>query len=200
MERPPAALLDDAATAAELEAGLDWVRASPADHGRLELVVRRPAVDERELLDEAELDEHEGLQGDSWRHRRSSATPDGSADPERQLTLMNARLASLVARRPERLALAGDQLFVDFDLSVENAPPGTRLRIGGAVVEVTPPPHLGCAKFVSRFGEEAMRFVNSPVGRQLRLRGANAKVVAPGTVRTGDPIDKVFGADGEEAG
>ncbi len=200
MEAPAGDLLDHPATGEELEGALDWVRESPADHGRLELVVRRPAVDERELLDEAELDEHRGLAGDSWQRRRSSATPDGSPDPERQLTLMNARIASLVARRPDRRALAGDQLFVDFDLSVENAPPGTRLRIGSAVVEITQPPHLGCSKFVSRFGEEAMRFVNSPVGRQLRLRGAHARVVVPGTVRTGDPIDKVVRADDEEAG
>jgi MOSC domain-containing protein YiiM len=198
MEHPPAAaVVDDPrpvaarhAGAAELEAGLDWIRRSPADHGRVELVVRRPSVDGREVLDEARLTPAEGVVGDNWQLRRSSATPDGSPDPERQLTLMNARLISLVASQRERWALAGDQLYVELDLSKENIPAGTRLRIGGAVIEVTAPPHLGCAKFVSRFGDEAMRFVNSPVGRELRLRGAHAKVLVPGTVRPGDAIAK----------
>lgn len=179
------------ATTDELEAALDWIRASPADHGRLEMIVRRPDVGGREVLEEGVLNHEEGLAGDSWQRRSSSSTPDGSPSAERQLTLINTRLASLVARPAERRQLAGDQLFVDFDLSVENAPPGTRLRIGTAVIELTEPPHTGCAKFVSRFGEEAMRFVNSPVGRALRLRGANARVVHPGTVRPGDWVDKV---------
>lgn len=178
------------ATTEDLEAQLDWVRRSPAEHGRLELVVRRPEVGSREVLDEGGLTPTEGLVGDSWRLRRSSATPDGSPDPERQLTVMNARIVSLLAATRDRWALAGDQLYVDLDLSLENAPPGTRLRVGAAVIEITAPPHLGCDKFVSRFGKEAMRFVNSDVGRALRLRGANAKVVVAGTVRPGDPVVK----------
>jgi MOSC domain-containing protein YiiM len=178
-------------TTAELEAALDWVRASPAEHGRVELVVRRPAVESREVLAEAELTPEEGLVGDNWRDRRSSSAPEAPPDPERQLTLINARIVGLVAREPDRRALAGDQLYVDFDLSIENAPAGTRLAVGTAVVELTEPPHLGCTKFVSRFGEEAMRFVNSSVGRSLRLRGANARVVVAGTVRPGDAVVKM---------
>jgi hypothetical protein len=167
------------------------VRGSPADHGTVQLVVRRPEVGAREVLDEARLTPAGGLVGDNWRLRRSSSTSDGSADPDRQLTLMNARIASLVAIRRDRWELAGDQLYVDLDLSVEGAPPGTRLRVGSAVIELTEPPHLGCAKFVARFGDEAMRFVNSSVGRALRLRGANAKVVVAGTVRPGDQVTKL---------
>ena len=179
------------ATRAELTQGLDWVRQSPADQGRLELIVRRPAEGLREVILSAELTSTDGLVGDSWKLRPSSSTPDGSPHPDKQLTLMNARFAGLVAGVPARRPLAGDQLFVDLDLSMENVPPGTRLRIGTAVIEVTEPPHLGCAKFLERFGRDAMRLVSSPAGRRLRLRGANARVVTGGTVRTGDPVEKV---------
>lgn len=203
MEPTPTELLDPAppprgeVATEELEAALDWVRASPPEHGRVELVVRRPTVESREVLAEAELTPGEGLVGDNWRDRRSSSAPEAQPDPERQLTLMNARIVGLVAGEPDRRALAGDQLYVDFDLSIENAPAGTRLRVGTAVIELTEPPHLGCAKFVSRFGEEAMRFVNSSVGRSLRLRGANARVLVAGTVRTGDAVVKVQAEEAE---
>ena len=117
--------------------------------------------------------------------------PDGSGHPEMQLNIMNARSAALVAQDRDHWQLAGDQLFVDLDLSGQNLPPGTRLRIGSATIEVTPIPHTGCAKFVSRFGLEAMKFVNSPVGRELNLRGICAKVVEPGAIRTGDRVRKI---------
>ncbi|HTX62811.1 MAG TPA: hypothetical protein VMD28_04190 [Acidimicrobiales bacterium] len=178
-------------SATELDARLDWVRRSPSDHGRVELIVRRPEEEHREVLVEAWLDPADGLVGDNWRQRGSSSTADGSADPERQLTVMNARIVSLVAQRRDRWPLAGDQLYVDFDLSLENAPAGTRLQVGDAVIAITAPPHTGCAKFVERFGKEAMRYVNSPTGRELRLRGANAKVVVAGAVRPGDPVTKL---------
>jgi hypothetical protein len=176
-------------TSAEaLEQGLDHIRRSPEDGGRVELVVRRPAVSAREVLDEGALDPVEGLLGDSWRERGSGRTPDGSAHPDMQINVMNARVAALVAGPIDRWQLAGDQLYVDLDLSERNLPPGTRLALGSAVIEITDQPHRGCAKFVERFGEEAMRFVNSPVGRDLRLRGANARVVVAGVVRAGDRI------------
>ncbi len=176
------------ATTEELEAGLEWIRQAPPDRGRVEMVVRRPDVGEREVLGEALLTPMDGVVGDNWRRKRTSSTADGSPDPDRQLTLVSSRLVSLVAIDRDRWALAGDQLFVDLDISEANLPPGTQLRIGGAVIEITSPPHLGCAKFVARFGKEAMRFANSPTGRKLRLRGAHAKVVVPGTVRPGDAI------------
>ena len=178
-------------TTDELEAALDELRAAPADHGRVELVVRRPATGEREVLTEGTLDPVEGLVGDNWSIRGSRMTPDGSAHPGMQLNVINARLSALVAVDPDRRALAGDQLHVDLDLSEANLPPGTRLAVGSAVIEVTPEPHRGCPKFVARFGREAMRFVNSPVGSALRLRGLNAKVVEAGTVRPGDEIRKL---------
>jgi MOSC domain-containing protein YiiM len=108
-----------------------------------------------------------------------------------QINVMNARAALLVAGSSERRALAGDQLYVDLDLSPENLPAGTRLAIGTAVIEVTAVPHTGCAKFVAHFGSEAMRFVNGRVGRSLRLRGLNARVVQSGAIRRGDRISKV---------
>jgi hypothetical protein len=178
-------------TTATLEAGLDDVRRSPSHVGRVELIVRRPDVDQREVLEEATLDTAEGLIGDTWKVRGSKRTPDGSAHPEMQLNIMNARAARLVAGDDDRRPLAGDQLYFDLDISVTNLPPGTQLALGTAVIEVTAQPHTGCAKFARRFGEEALKFVNSEVGKQLRLRGMNAKVVVPGAVRAGDEVRKL---------
>lgn len=178
-------------TMEELEAGLDDIRRSPKDVGVLELIVRRPRVDEREVLEEAELDPVEGLLGDSWKMRSSSRTADGSPHPEMQLNIMNARAIALVAQDKSRWPLAGDQLFIDMDLSAENLSPGTRLAVGTALIEVTAQPHTGCKKFVSRFGMDAMKFVNSAVGRELCLRGINARVVKAGVIRTGDQVKKL---------
>jgi MOSC domain-containing protein YiiM len=139
-------------------------------------------------MDEAQLDELEGLVGDCWRVRGSSTTSDGSSNPEAQITLMNARSAAVIAGDRARWPLAGDQLYVDLDLGVANLPPGTRLEVGSALLEVTPLPHRGCGKFLSRFGLDAIKFVNSPIGRELNLRGINARVVQGGTVRSGDAI------------
>ena len=180
-------------TTEELEAGLDDVRLAPKDGGELQMIVRRPTVEARELIQTGNLDTIDGLVGDNWRDRGSSSMPDGSANPDAQITLMNARAAQLVAQDVERWPLAGDQLYVDFDLSEENIPPGTRLAIGDAVVEVSALPHNGCKKFVARFGLDAMKFVNSPVGKQLHLRGINAKVVQSGAIRVGDSVKKVIG-------
>ena len=178
-------------TTEQLEAGLDYVRQSPKDEGRLEMIVRRPRVEAREVLEVGELDLEMGLVGDNWLERGSGRTADGSAHPDMQLNVINARLLDLVAQDRARWQLAGDQLVVDFDLSEENIPPGTQLAIGSAVIEVTAQPHTGCQKFVARFGRDAMLFVNSPVGKQLHLRGINARVVQPGTIRPGDAVRKV---------
>jgi hypothetical protein len=177
--------------AARFEAELGTIREAPAASGIVELIVRRPAVDEREVVEEVELDLVEGLVGDNWLTRGSRAMPDGSANPKAQLTVMNARVAAVVAGPREEWPVAGDQLYVDFDLSKENVPPGTRLGVGSAVIEVTDEPHAGCAKFSARFGSAALRFINSPVGRELNLRGINARIVEPGRVRSGDAISKL---------
>ncbi len=175
----------------ELEAGLEEIRRSPKDVGVLELIVRRPAVDEREVLESGELNLKEGLVGDSWKLRSSSRTPDGSPHPDMQLNVINSRLIALLAQDRERWPLAGDQLFLDMDLSEENLPAGTKLSLGSAIIEVTSQPHTGCQKFVSRFGLDAMKFVNSPLDRKLHLRGINAKVVQPGEIRVRDLVKKV---------
>ncbi len=176
---------------AELEAGMEHIRQSPKDEGVLELIVRRPQTDEREVLGEAELSLTDGLVGDNWKFRFSRHTPDRSANLEAQITVINARLISLVAQSPDRWPLAGDQLYVDMDLGEANLPPGTRLAIGTAVIEVTATPHTGCKKFSSRFGVEAMKFVNSPEGKQLHLRGINTRIVQGGIIRAGDVVRKV---------
>ena len=178
-------------TSEELEAALDDFRSAPTTVGSVDLVVARPAEDERVVLAEGELDLIDGLVGDNWSTRGSKMTADGTAHPEMQLNVMNARVSRFVAVDPERRLLAGDQLHIDFDLSEENLPPGSRLALGSAVIEVTAKPHLGCVKFVERFGKDAMRFVNSPLGRQLRLRGLNARVVVAGTVHPGDEVRKL---------
>jgi hypothetical protein len=181
------------ATREELERGLEMLRRAPRLEGVLELIVRRPQVGAREILQEGQLHPDEGLVGDSWKLRRSR-TPDGLPNPETQLNVMSSRAAALVAREKERWALAGDQLFVDFDLSFANIPPGTRLAIGSAVLQVSEEPHTGCGKFLSRFGLDAQKFVNSTVGRELGLRGINARVIEPGTIRVGDVVRKLDAA------
>jgi len=181
-------------TMTELEAGMEHIRQSPRDHGVLRMIARRPAVDEREVLTEAELNLQDGLVGDTWNVRVSKHSTDGKPNLYAQLTVMNARCTELLAQDQERWALAGDQLYVDFDLSDENIPPGTRLAIGSAVIEVSAEPHTGCKKFSARFGVEAMKFVNSPEGKRLHLRGINAKVIQAGKIRVGDTVTKVNGA------
>jgi MOSC domain-containing protein YiiM len=178
-------------TLAQLEAGLPSVADSPRDDGVLEMIVRRPADDEREVIAAGELDPAEGLVGDSWRTRGSHRTPDGAAHPDRQITLMNARVAELVGGSRARWPLAGDQLFVDLDLRPENLPAGTTLAVGDqAILEVTAEAHTGCGKFADRFGVDALKFVNSAEGRARNRRGIYARVVHGGVIRTGDAVRK----------
>ena len=175
----------------ELEAGLDYVRQAPDDQGVLKMIVRRPRVDEREIVNEAELNLEEGLVGDTWKIRGSKAMPDGSANIHAQVTLMSSRMIALLAQDEARWALAGDQLFADLNLSDDNLPPGTRLAIGSAILEVSAQPHTGCAKFSQRFGVEAHKFVNSPEGKRLHLRGINTRIVQAGMIRVGDAVRKI---------
>ena len=175
----------------DLEASLGHLRSAPQNGGTVELVVSRPAPGVRQLLDEGLFEPGRGLTGDNWLTRGSSSTPDRSANPEAEVTVMSSRMARLLSQDPTVQALAGDQLYVDLDLSVANLPAGSRLAVGGAVLEVSAKPHTGCAKFVARFGPEAMRFVNGRVGRGLRLRGLNARVVTGGIVHPGDHVRRL---------
>jgi hypothetical protein len=168
----------------ELRAGLAYVRESPREVGTLELIVARPAVDERVLLAAGELDAERGLVADRW-------SRGSKPNPKSQLTVANARAAQLVAGDRSRWALAGDQLYADFDLSPANIPPGTRLAIGSAIIEVSDQPHLGCEKFAARFGRTAREFANSPEGTSVSFRGINTRVVQSGTIHVGDTISKI---------
>lgn len=175
----------------ELEAGLDHIIRSPKEAGVLKMIVRRPSEDEREVVQSAELDLANGLIGDNWRIRGSRHTSDGASNPEAQITIMNSRTIELLAQSEGHWPMAGDQFYIDMDLSAENLPPGTRLSLGSAVIEVSSVPHSGCRKFAARYGTDATKFVNSPQGKRLHLRGINAKVIQAGRVRIGDVARKV---------
>lgn len=178
-------------TMTELEAGLPEIRRAPRDGGALEMIVVRPDKAQRQVLEVAELSLGAGLVGDNWRTRGSTRTEDGSAHPDMQIAVMSARVIELLARGRDRWPLAGDQLYVDLDLSEDALPPGQRLEVGEAVLEITAMPHTGCKKFVDRFGADAMRWVNSDEGRTLRLRGVYAKVVRQGTIRAGEVLRRL---------
>lgn len=150
------------------------------------MIVQRPKVNMRNVVEAGALDMEKGLIGDNWLTKGNRWRRGG--DPKRQITVMNWRYARLVAGSDDRVPLAGDQLFVDLDLSSENIPTGTLITVGDAIIEVTKPPHLGCKKFVERFGMDAMTFANSDFGRLHNLRGINARVVRGGEVLTGDRV------------
>ena len=174
---------------AEMHAQLDHIRQAPHDNGVLEMIVCRPDVDQRKMLFEAELDVERGLIGDSWLSRGNYR--GGPADPDCQINIMSSRVVALLAQDRDRWPLAGDQLYIDLDLSDNNLPPGSQIAIGTAILEVTAEPHTGCKKFASRYGDDATKFVNSPEGKRLHLRGINARIVQSGLVRTGDTVTKL---------
>ncbi len=185
-------LLNDHRSREQLDAALTDIQGAPADSGAVELIVRRPRDNAREVLASCELSCNEGVVGDNWSRKPFRKSPDGGPHPDMQINIMNARSIRAIAGDDKTAwPPAGDQFFVNLDLSDANLPPGTRLQIGTAVLEVTAEPHLGCKKFTERFGRDAMEFVNSELGKSLNLRGINAKVVTPGSVSTGDTISKL---------
>lgn len=178
-------------TTEQLELKLPEVLDAPKSSGTLDLIVIRPKENEREVLDFGMLDHNRGLIGDNWETKPSSRTPDGSPHPDKQINIMNARAAQMIAGTKDRWSLAGDQLYVDFDISDANLPAGSQIQIGEAVLEITSLPHTGCKKFTQRFGIDAVKFVNSEIGRANNLRGVNAKVVQGGKISTGDVVKKI---------
>jgi hypothetical protein len=174
-----------------IQDALNELGASPQDNGTVEMIVRRPNHGEREILDEAKFSTETGLDGDNWLTRGSKNTEDGSAHPGMQIAIMNSRVIQAISQDKSRWSLAGDQLFLDLDLSAENLPVGQQIAIGSVILEVSEMPHNGCAKFTERFGSEATRFVNSKEGRANRRRGVNVRVVQGGILRIGDTVTKV---------
>lgn len=172
----------------DLETILEDVRNSPTEVGKILLIAVRPANGERLVVDQARMSTETGLEGDNWLDR--SADKD-NVSRHNQLTLMNSRFADAITPDGKGWELAGDQLYVDFDISLENAPAGTLLQVGGATIRISEEPHTGCAKFVRRFGREMLKMTQTDVGKDLRLRGVNASVIESGTVCTGDSIRRV---------
>lgn len=176
-------------TRESLDGRLPELRSLDTDAGTLELIVVRPTEGERETPETAELTIEDGLVGDRW---QAHGETNGRVDRHNQLTIASTHLLGLIAE-PERWPLAGDNLLVDIGLDKANLPAGTRLAIGETVVvQISEEPHTGCAKFSARFGSDALKFINSPEGRELRLRGLNAQVIVPGTISTGDAVRRVW--------
>ena len=165
---------------AELEARLRALPGAPKDSGRLALIVCRRDDGVRETPERVHLTAEEGVPGDSWGRR-------APRKPEAQLAVMRRDVAELIANG-QPLTVFGDNLFVDLDISAANLPPGARLRVGGAIVEVTPLPHDGCGKFKGRFGPDALQFVNAKPTRDQNLRGIYWKVIESGEAAVGAPI------------
>ncbi len=178
----------------ELNRGLSHIRQSPADQGELKAVVIRPASNERVSLQECAISLERGVHGDRWAKGCWMSLPDGSPHPDVQIAITNSRTMALVAPDENRWPLAGDNLYVDFDLSDENLRPGQQLSLGSAIIEITAVEHTGCKKYAERFGVDALKFVNSEAGKKLRLRGVYARVVHAGVIRVGDTISKLNGA------
>jgi len=179
-------------TAQQLNDGLEYIEGSPSDSTQIDMIVCRPAIGERKVIQQGYLDKEKGLIGDNWYTRGSSKTFDKSSHKEMQLNIMNSRCIGHIAQKKDRWQLAGDQLFIDLNLNDTNLPAGTQLSLGGeAIVEITAIPHNGCKKFAERYGVDAVKFVNSPIGKKLHLRGVNAKVVKSGIIKVGDTVKKI---------
>ena len=178
----------------ELNEGLPDILGSPKDNGTLAGIVIRPKKGVRRELDSCELSLALGVHGDRWAEGCWKTTEDGSPHPDVQICIMNARCIALIAQERGNWAPAGDNLFIDLDLSPANTPPGTRLAIGTAVIEITDTPHNGCESFIARYGRDACVFVNTGEGKRLRLRGIYGRVVQDGRVSIGDVVSNVRGS------
>ncbi len=178
-------------TRAELEAGLPEILQSPKDNGLVEAITVRPVSEERRVVQSTRMTLSGGVEGDHWANGCWKSTEDGKPHPDVQICIMNSRCINHIAGSRENWAPAGDNLFVDMDISPDNMPPGTRVSLGSVILEITDTPHNGCAKFVERYGREATVFVNTGEGKRLRLRGIYGRVVQDGAVSVGDVITKI---------
>jgi MOSC domain-containing protein YiiM len=163
-----------------LEDGLAALPPPPRDRGRVTLIVRRRADGVRETPARVELTRERGVPGDRWQRLQPDA-------PQMQLAVMQQDLAELIANG-QPLSLFGDNLFVDLDLSAANLPFGSQIRVGSAIVEMTPEPHDGCHKFAGRFGNDALRFVATKATRAENRRGVYWTTIEAGEVAVGDEL------------
>lgn len=178
-------------TTAIIEKQLPYVEASPKDNGVIKLIVVRPKTNKRQILDSCFISYEKGMEGDNWTLGCWKTTEDGSPHPDVQIAITNYRIHEIFSNLDKDRALAGDNLFVDLDLSERNLKAGDRLALGSAIIKITSVPHNGCGKFKERFGIDALKFVNSPIGKQMHLRGIYAKVIQNGIVSVNDTIKKI---------
>ncbi len=178
-------------TMEELKAGLPDIVASPADNGSLAAIVVRPDYGMRLDVQSRKISLAGGVEGDRWATACWRTLPDGSSNPDVQVCIMNSRCISLIAGEREAWPMAGDNLFIDMDLSPGNIAPGQKLAVGETIIEITDIPHTGCQKFIDRYGRHACVFVNTGEGKKLKLRGIYAQVVKDGTVNVGDRVTKI---------
>ncbi len=177
-----------------LKAGLDaMLAAAPKDNGTLDLIVMRPDHDLRVLPQSFEVRGDDGLPGDHWKRGTGYALEDGTGDPDAQICMMMSGCIRAIAGDKANWPPAGDNFFIDMDLTPANMPPGTRFAIGSAEFVVTGIPHNGCQSFIDRYGRDACLFVNTGEGKAHRLRGIYARVTRDGTVSVGDTVRKLNG-------
>jgi MOSC domain-containing protein YiiM len=176
---------------AELQQGLPFILAAPQDDGVLRSIVERPSHGERLTPKASEVSLARGVHGDHWEKGCWRTTEDGKPDPDVQICIMSARCIELIAGSIENWPPAGDNLFIDMDLTPANMPPGQRFAIGTALFEITGVPHNGCDQFIARFGRDAVLFVNTGDGKRLRLRGIYARVIKDGRIAAGDRVAKL---------
>lgn len=186
-------------TMADLKAALPHILAAPKDGGDLRMIVVRPASGQRETPATARLTGAGGVEGDHWSKGCWRTTEAGDPHPDVQICMMSSRTIEAIAGDPENWAPAGDNLFLDLDLTPDNLATGDRLEIGTTLLEITAEPHHGCQSFIDRYGRDACLFVNLGDGKRYALRGRYARVLRDGDITVGDTVTVIRAETTESA-